>query len=282
MKDCLSLEDFSKKEVERLLDLAMRIKRNPKKYRNVLNGKHVGLIFEKPSLRTKTAFYVGVSKLGGVPVYYSPGEVQIGTREKISDVAKTLSYFLDCVVFRTFEHENIKELAANMPVPVINALSDLTHPSQALADVMTIMEIKRKPLNKLKIVYIGDGNNVCHSLINIFSLIGGNFYAVCPSGYCPDKKFLDESLENSKRSGSKITVTHDPYGAVEDADVIYTDVWVSMGQEEEVKKRRSDFKSMQINSQLLARAKKNCSVMHCLPAHRGDEITDDVIDSANS
>jgi ornithine carbamoyltransferase len=277
----LSLRDFSTGEINKLIDLALDIKVNPSKYAQVLSGKCVGLFFEKPSLRTKASFYIGSLQLGGQSIYYSPDEVQLGLREKIADVARTSSRFMDAAVLRTFSHEKVLEFAKFSTIPVINALSDLLHPSQTLGDLITMKELKGS-IEKLKVAYVGDANNVCNSLMDAFSILGGILYVAAPKGYQPDKKMLDKTKSYCAKSGAQIIITASIEEAAQMSDVLYTDVWVSMGQEKEKAKKKKIFKNFQINDKLLKLAKKDCLVMHCLPAHRGEEITDSAMESKNS
>ncbi|MFH1503980.1 MAG: ornithine carbamoyltransferase [Candidatus Omnitrophota bacterium] len=281
MSHLIALKYFSAKEVGGIIELAGKIKNDPAQYQDSLRGKHIGLLFEKPSLRTKAAFYVGAGQLGAGAVYFSPEEVKIGKREKIGDVSRTMSQFLDLVVLRTFSHETILEFAKFSSLPIVNGLSDLFHPSQALADILTIYETKGT-LDNLKVAYAGDSNNVCNSLIYAFSILGGKLHIASPKGYAPSKKILVESGGFASKSSAKVIVTGSITEAVEDADVIYTDVWSSMGMESEKIKRKKVFKNFQINDKILKLAKKDCIVMHCLPAYRGQEITDSVIDGPNS
>ena len=280
-KHFICLKDYSAKEILEFVDLTIDIKQNPAKYSNSLKGKCVGLFFEKPSLRTKIAFYVGAMQLGGSAVYYSPDEMQFGKREKISDVARTVSHFMHAAVLRTFSHNSILEFAKFSSIPVINGLSDLVHPSQILGDLITIKERKGE-LKKLKVAYIGDGNNVCHSLIYAFSILGANLYVATPKRYGPRKEIVEEAQKFVNASGAKINILFSPEEAAKDADVLYADVWTSMGQERESKKRRKKFRNFQINDRLIKFAKSDCIILHCLPAHRGEEITDSVIDGKNS
>ncbi|MDD5585227.1 MAG: ornithine carbamoyltransferase [Candidatus Omnitrophica bacterium] len=277
----ISLKYFSSDEIWKLVALAADIKKNPETYEDLLKYKTVGLIFEKPSLRTKTAFFVGTEQLGGSAIYYGPDEIRLGQREKTSDVAQTLSCFLDAIVLRTFAHNNILELAQSASIPVINALSDFLHPSQVLADILTIKE-KKNDIKKLKVVYLGDGNNVCNSLIYCFSILGGNLVIATPKRYRPQKEILEEVKLYCRISGATITITESAQEAAQDADVLYTDVWTSMGKEKERTRRRRIFRHYQINEKILSYAKRDCMVLHCLPAHRGEEITDSVIDGKNS
>lgn len=281
MNHFTALKYFSQKEIQELIVSAIKIKSNQRSYRDSLKGKSVGLIFEKPSLRTKTAFYIGAVQLGAEAIYYTPQEIKIGQRESVGDIAGTFSVYLDAVILRTFSHDTILEFAHASKIPVVNALSDLLHPSQVLAAILTIQEAKGE-IKKLKVVYAGDGNNVCHSLIYAFSILGGNLTLSIPKGYGPQRAVLDEAQTHAELSGAKISFNPSLGDAARDADVLYTDVWTSMGKESERKKRKKAFKNFQINDKILKAAKSNCIVMHCLPAHRGEEITDSVIDSKNS
>ena len=277
----ISLKYFSSKEIKEVLGLSAQIKKNPRESQQVFSGKRIGLLFEKPSLRTKTAFQVGALQLGADPVYYSSEEVKLGKREKISDVARTLSLYLDAVVLRTFSHDTILEFARNSSVPVINGLSDLFHPSQALADILTIIELKGN-IKKVKITYIGDGNNICTSLLYAVAILGGKLNLAMPKKYYPSKSVLREVKNYSNISKADIKLGVSAEQGVYDADVLYTDVWTSMGYEKETRQRKKAFRSFQVNDKLLKLAKKDAIVMHCLPAHRGEEITDSVIDGENS
>ena len=280
-KDFVALKNYSKGEILALIKSAVAVKKQPGRFKKALAEKCIGLLFQKPSLRTKTAFYVGALQLGASPVYFAPEEIKVGQREKVADVAKTTSGYLDAIVMRTFSHQTITDFAKYGSIPVVNGLSDLLHPSQALADVMTILECK-KTIAKSKVVFIGDGNNVCNSLMYAFAILGGNLVVVCPKGYGPKKNVFSEVKKLAKKNGAKISVTNYVSSAAKNADVLYTDVWTSMGKEKEAKRRKKVFKSFQINDKILKSAKKNCIVMHCLPAHRGEEITDSVIDGKHS
>ena len=281
MNHFISLKDFDAEEIKKIVDLAGQIKITPSSFSDSLKNKNVGLLFEKPSLRTKTAFYLGALQLGAEVIYYSPQEVRLGEREIVSDAARTLSGYLDAVVLRTFSHKSVLEFAAASSVSVINGLSDLLHPSQVLADLLTMQELK-SDIKKLKVVYTGDGNNVCNSLIYAFSLLGGNLHMAIPKGYEPSGQVLDDAKKNCCLSGGKISVVNSLEEAAEGADVLYTDVWVSMGSEEEATMRKKAFKNFQINDTIVTQTEKDCIVMHCLPVHRGQEITDSVIDGEHS
>jgi ornithine carbamoyltransferase len=281
MKHFIALKDFTSREVAEFIDLSIKIKNKPLNYSKRLRGKCIGLLFEKPSVRTKTAFYVGALQLGAQAIYYTPQEVKLGEREKVSDVASTLASYLDAVVLRTFEHNTVSEFAKFSTIPVINGLSDFLHPSQVLADVMTIVEKKGK-VKGLKVVYIGDGNNVCNSLMYVLAILGGEFYVVTPRGYEPSAEVVESVKKIASQTGAAIDISNSLFDTVNDADVLYTDVWVSMGNRDDEEARKKAFKNFQINDTIVSRAKSGAIVMHCLPAHRGQEITDSVIDGKNS
>ncbi|MBI4707856.1 MAG: ornithine carbamoyltransferase [Candidatus Omnitrophica bacterium] len=278
-KDLISIKDLSTKEIKDLFKLTAKLKKN--KFSKVLAGKTIALIFQKPSNRTRVSFEVGMYQLGGNSIYLSPSEINLGVRESIKDVAKTLSRYIDGVVLRTFEHRNVVEMGRYSDKPVINGLSDFSHPCQGLADVFTVLENLKKA-KSITLVYAGDGNNVCNSLLYACSKLGININVATPKGYEPDEGVVEESRAFAKLNKSEVKLFNDPFLAAKEADVIYTDVWASMGQEEETEKRKIIFKDFQINTNLMRLAKKDCLVMHCLPAHRGEEITDEVIDSKNS
>lgn len=283
VKHLLSMQDLSPQEIEAILDRASELKQKLRKGEphELLYGKTLGMIFEKPSLRTRVTFEVGMTQLGGHAVYLAPADVQLGKRESVPDVARNLSRWVDAVMARLFKHEIIVELARHSGVPVINGLTDLHHPCQTLGDLLTIREHKGK-LRGLKLAWVGDGNNVCNSLLLGCTLVGMDISAACPRGYEPPADIVKQARANAKKSGAKVELTTDPKQAVSDADTVYTDVWVSMGQEKEAKKRMRAFKGYQVNAQLLKEAKPDSIVMHCLPAHRGQEITDEVIDGPRS
>ena len=247
----------------------------------VLAGRSMGMIFQKPSNRTRVSFEVGMTQLGGHAIYLGPETIELGVREKTLDIAKTLSRYLDVIVARVFHHKDILELARYSAVPVINGLSDLSHPCQGLADAYTIRE-NAGGFHNQKLAFVGDGNNVLHSLLYISSKLGLNISVATPKAYQPDKQVFKEALSFAGKSGAKVVLGNDPKEAVKGADFIYTDVWVSMGQEKQAAKRKKLFKGFCVDKKLVSLAKTNCKIMHCLPAHRGEEITDDVIDSANS
>lgn len=283
MKHFLSLADLSPAEVQKLLDLAVRLKEEWKRGGNrpILAGKTLGMIFQKPSLRTRVSFEAGMAHLGGRAFYLSPQEVQMGQREPVADVARVLSRYVDIILARVFAHSDIEELAANSSVPVINALSDFSHPCQGLSDLLTIRE-KLGGLQGVKLAYVGDGNNVAHSLLFGASLIGMHISVATPPGYEAQAKAVARAQELAKTTGTKLKITNDPTAAVQGADVIYTDVWASMGQEKEWERRLSIFTPYQVNRTLLEKAGGRPQVMHCLPAHRGEEITAEVIESPQS
>jgi len=280
-KDFICIKDLTPKEIEDIFNLTDKLKQDKSQFSNVLAGKTLALIFQKPSNRTRVSFEVGMYQLGGNSIYLSPGEINLGVREAVKDVAKTLSRYVDGIVIRTFGHNNIIELAKYASIPVINGLSDLVHPCQALADIYTIRE-KLKGLKGVTLAYVGDGNNVCHSLLYGCSKVGINMNVATPKSYQSQALIIKETKGFAKKSGAKINLFGKPQEAVAGADVIYTDVWASMGQEKEAKKRKIAFKGFQVNKELVSKAKKDCLIMHCLPAHRGEEITDEVIDSKNS
>ena len=279
----LSPQDLTPSELEALLDKAAELKQKlergePHEY---LRGKTLGMIFAKPSTRTRVSFEAAMTQLGGHAIYLGWNELQLGRGETVADTARTLSRYVDAVVARLFEHEQIVELAEHSSVPVINGLTDLLHPCQTLADLMTIREHKGK-LRGLKLAWVGDGNNVCNSLLLGCTLVGMDISAACPRGYEPNAKILEQARRNAVLSGSGLELTRDPRKAVKGADIVYTDVWVSMGQERERKRRLRVFKRYQVNEGLMKLAKGDAIFMHCLPAHRGEEVTDEVIDGPRS
>jgi len=279
-KDLISIKDLSLKEIQEIFVLTDSLKKNKPKFSKVLSGKTLALIFQKPSNRTRVSFEVGMYQLGGNSIYLSPDEINLGVRESIYDAAKTLSRYVDGIVLRTFEHKNVLEMARFAGVPVINGLSDFSHPCQALADIYTVKEKLKNFKNKL-LVYVGDGNNVCNSLLYACAKVGLNINIASPEGFEPEAVVLAEARKIAG-SNCAIKLFYNPKEAVKHSDVIYTDVWASMGEEEETERRKGIFKAFQINERLLSFAKKNTLIMHCLPAHRGEEIADGVIDSKNS
>jgi len=280
-KDLISVGNLSPQEIEEIFVLTDSLKHDGTAFKNALAGKTLVLIFQKPSNRTRVSFDVGMYQLGGNSVYLSPGEIDLGVRESISDAAKTLSRYVDAIVLRTFEHKNVLELAKYADVPVINGLSDFSHPCQALADIYTIRE-KLGSLKGKTLAYVGDGNNVCNSLLYACARVSLNMFVATPKGYEPDGAVFESARATAMACGAKLQLTHSPQEAVAGVDVIYTDVWASMGQEKEAAKREKAFKGFQVNAALLKHAKKGALIMHCLPAHRGKEITAEAIDSKNS
>ncbi len=274
-RDYLKVFDFSKDEFLYIIKRSKNLKKSKESSNYPLFGKNVGMIFEKPSTRTRVSFEVSVYQLGGHAIYLSPKELQLCRGETIGDTAKVLSRYLDAMVIRTFSHKTLEEFSAYADIPVINALTDLHHPCQAAADILTIFE-KKGRLEGIKVAYIGDGNNVANSLIEACALTGLKIDVATPEGYEP----LEESVKKA-RSCTEVNIFNNPFQAVQDADVIYTDVWLSMGEEGKIEKREK-FKDFQVNSNLLKYAKADAIVMHCLPAHRGEEITDEVIDGPQS
>ena len=282
-KDLISIHDLEIGEVALILDVAAKLKRKQKKGEphEYLKGKSLAMLFSKASTRTRTSFEVGFYQLGGHPIYLSDKESQIGRGEPVKDTARVLSRFVDGIMIRTFSHESVIELAKYASIPVINGLTDLLHPCQALTDIFTIQE-KMKVLKGRKMVYVGDGNNMAHSLMYACAKVGMNMVCACPKGYQPDPKVLAEAQEDASHAGCTITVEEDAMKAVKGADVLYTDTWASMGQEEEHDARKAIFAPYQINAELLAAARPEAIVMHCLPAYRGEEITDEVIEGPQS
>ena len=280
-KDLLSIHDLSCEEVETILDLAGELKAMQKAgiEHRILAGKTLGMIFEKSSTRTRVSFETGMFQLGGQALFLSNRDLQIGRGEPIKDTARVLSRYLDGVMIRTFEHEKVEEFARYADIPVINALTDLLHPCQALTDLLTIREHKGKNLEGLKMAYVGDGNNMTHSLMYAAAKTGMNFVAATPDGYAPEEEVVQRAQEDAKETGASIALVADPFIAAKDADILVTDTWASMGQEAEHEERKKIFAPYQINRELLAAADKRAIVMHCLPAYRGEEITDDVMEA---
>ncbi|GKU76782.1 ornithine carbamoyltransferase [Paenibacillus sp. L3-i20] len=282
-RDFLMLVDFKKEEINYLINLAIDLKKKQKagETHHILKGKTLGMIFEKSSTRTRVSFEVGMYQLGGQGLFLSSNDLQIGRGESIWDTAQTLSRYLDGIMIRTFAHRKVVELARGATIPVINGLTDLSHPCQALADFQTIVENKGR-LEGLKMAYIGDGNNMAHSLMMGAAKLGMHMSIATPEGYEPDSDIIVQTKANAAETGSRLVVTHDPKEAIADADIIYTDVWASMGQEAEQKEREVAFANFQVNDDLVKYAKKDFQFMHCLPAHRGEEVSESVIDGAHS
>ncbi len=282
-RDLLSPKDFSREEIEEIFKLTSELKAKQQQGipHPLLPGKTLAMVFEKPSLRTRVTFETGMTQLGGHAIYLAPQDIRLGERETVQDAARNLERWVDGIVARTFQHEMVERLAQSARIPVINGLTDRHHPCQILSDLFTILE-KRGPLKGLKVAFVGDGNNVCNSWLEGAALMGMHFVVACPKGYEPDTEVLAWGQERAKENDAGLAVIHDPYQAAEGADVLYTDVWTSMGQEEERTRRLRDFQGFQVNQALVERAKPDCLVMHCLPAHRGEEITDEVMDGPHS
>ena len=280
-EDFISLRDFTPKDILHLIGLACRVKTSPSAYISVLKGRTLAMIFEKPSLRTRVTFDVGIQQLGGFSVYLSPAEINLGKRESVYDVAKNLERMVQGIMIRTFAHDTVENMATFASIPIINGLTDFSHPCQAMADYMTMLECKGH-LGGLKVAFLGDGNNVAHSLMFGGAQLGVHVWIATPTGYEPKSDALSWALRRSDETGGTCHVTNDPAEAIADADVVYTDVWTSMGQEAEAGKRRAAFVPYQVNANLFRRAKADAIFLHCLPAHRGDEVTAEVIDGPRS
>jgi ornithine carbamoyltransferase len=279
-RDILSIADLTSEELLLILDVAKRLKIAKFDATQTLfaKGQTLAMLFEKPSLRTRVTFEAGMTQLGGSAIYH---ETVLGVRETVADVARNLDRWLDGIMARVFKHESLLELADNAKIPVVSGLSDVEHPCQALADFQTLAEHKGA-LPGLKLAYVGDGNNMAHSLMLLAAKVGVNFSIACPDKYAPDQEIWKKTLKFAQETGSVISITDDPKQAVADADAVYTDVWTSMGQEAESAQREKDFVHYQLNSKLLKEAKPDATVMHCLPAHRGVEITSEVLDGPQS
>lgn len=279
-RDLISLAPLDPKEFARLFELSRRFKSDLRQgvLKPLLKSKTMAMIFEKPSLRTRVSFETGMTQLGGHAVFLGPEEIRLGARETVADCARNLSRWVDLILLRTFDHTIVEEMGRVATVPVVNGLSDLLHPCQILADLFTLQE-KKKRLEGLKIAFIGDGNNIVNSWLEAYPKLGFRFSLACPPGYEPDQEITRRAKEADP---SHLVITHDVEEAAAGADVIYTDVWTSMGCEEESERRRRDFRSYQVNQATLSMAKKNALVMHCLPAHRGEEITNEVLDGRQS
>ncbi len=283
MKHFLAITDCSSEEVQDLLDLAVRLKEEWNTGGNppLFKGKVLAMIFQKPSLRTRVSFDMAMRHMGGDALYLSPSEIGLGKRESIADIARVLSGYVQGIMARVFEHEHVVELARWSSVPVVNGLSDYNHPCQGMADALTIQE-KFGSLKGLNVAYVGDGNNVAVSLMHVCAKLGANFTIASPEGYELGRGPVELAHRISSHTGSKVTLLRDPHEAVKGAQVIYTDTWTSMGQEDEAKAREKVFPPYQVNGKLVAEADPDVIVMHCLPAHRGQEITDEVADGAHS
>lgn len=283
MKHLLSLHDLSVQEVEDLLKLAIKLKSQLKNGipHELLKGKTLGMIFTKSSTRTRVSFEVGMHQLGGHPLFLSSNDIQLGRGETIYDTAQVLSRYLDGIMIRTFKQSDVEDLAKYGSIPIINGLTDLYHPCQILADLQTVYEYKGK-LEGLKMAYIGDGNNVTHSLLHGCAKVGMDIAVATPKQYQCLDEVVEEAKLDAKETGAKITITNDPVEAIKDADVVYTDTWVSMGQEAEKEKKVKEFDGYQVNETLVSQAKPDYMFLHCLPAYRGYEVTEGVIDGKNS
>ena len=275
-RDLLRIADLTGAEIEAVLGVARRLKAELRAGtpHPLLAGRTLAMIFEKPSLRTRVTFEVGMVQLGGAAIHLAPGDIRLGERESAGDIARNLERWVDIVMARTFLHQSVADLAAGARIPVINGLSDLHHPCQVLSDCFTLVE-HRGRIDGVRVAFIGDGNNMVHSWMDAAARLGFDFVLACPPGYEPDPTIVAEA-------GAHVTVTHDVAAAARDADVVYTDVWTSMGQEAEAKARRRAFAPYQVNERVVRLARKDAIVMHCLPAHRGEEITDDVLDGPQS
>jgi len=273
----ISLHDLTPLEIDFLLKLAHEVRAAPARYSNALEGRTLAMVFEKASLRSRVTFELAINQLGGRSLYLGSEEVDLGKREAVKDVARNLSRWMDVIVARVHYHQTVIELAEHATIPVINGLSDFEHPCQALGDFMTLLECKGR-LVDVTLAWVGDGNNVAHSLIYGAARLGVHMHMATPPGYEPDRSVVAEA----KREGGDVTLTHDPAEAVAGADVVYTDVWTSMGEEQEAKARQEIFRSYQVNSQLMRAAGPQALFMHCQPARRGEEVTDDIMDSPRS
>ncbi len=282
-KHCVGLSDYTKDDIYRVLKLALGLKQRQKHgiAHKHLEGKVLAMIFAKRSTRTRVSFQTGIFQLGGTGLFLSSDDLQLGRGETIGDTAKVLSSMCDGIMIRTFDHSDVLELAANSSVPVINGLTDLLHPCQALADVLTFFEVKGDFAGK-KLAYVGDGNNVAHSLLIACAKIGLNISIGCPEAHMPDKAIVKQAMEAAEKTGARIKITNDPKKAVEGADAVYTDVWASMGEEAEAEEKHSILKQYQVNSELMACANEKAVFMHCLPAHREEEVTGEVMDGPAS
>jgi len=280
-KDFLSIRDFTPQQIRHFLHVACQVKANPSIFSGALKGRTLAMIFEKPSLRTRVTFDVGMEQLGGHSLYLSPAEINLGKRESVHDVAKNLERMVQAIMIRTFAHEIVIEMAKHASIPVINGLTDFSHPCQAMADYLTMLEVKGQ-IAGLKVAYVGDGNNVARSLMFAGAQLGANVWVATPQGHEPDAESVAWCRHLGAETKAAITVTNDAGLACFAADVVYTDVWTSMGSEAEAAHREEIFRPYQVNAKLIGRAKPDAIFLHCLPAHRGDEVTDEVIDSPRS
>lgn len=282
-RDLVSIRDLAREEIEAFFTLATDLKQRLKReeVHPLLSGKTLALIFEKPSLRTRVTFEVAMTQLGGHAIYLAPQDIRLGERETVEDGARNLSRWVDGIVARTFEHRLVEQLAQYATVPVINGLTDLLHPCQVLGDLFTLRE-KRERLEGLRVAFIGDGNNVCNSWLYAAAKMGIHLTVACPRGYDPHRDVFAKARAEAEATQARLEIIHDPIRAATGADVVYTDVWASMGHEEQRAKRVRDFQSFQVNQALVKSAQRDALVMHCLPAHRGEEITDEVMEGPHS
>ena len=282
-KDLISINDLSFEEIYQIFEVAKTLKEKQitGEPHRLLEGKTLGMIFHKRSTRTRISFETGIYQLGGIGLYFGPDDLQLGKSENVSDTAQVLSRYLSGIMIRTFSHQDVLDLAKYATIPVINGLTDLLHPCQVLADLFTVLE-KRRVLKGLKLAYIGDGNNMAHSLLNGCTKVGMNISIASPSGYKPNEEIVRNAIKNANYMGSRVEILDDPVAAVKNADVVYTDVWASMGQEAEAIERKKHFMNYQVNPALVKNAKEDYLFLHCLPAHRGEEVVNEVADSPNS
>ncbi len=279
-KDLIAIRDMSSREILDIVKLARKLKKTPLLRKRALKDRILALVFQKPSNRTRISFEAAMVHLGGYALYLSPWEIEMGTRESVKDVSRVISRYVDGIVARVFSHQDVVDFARHSDVPVINGLSDRAHPCQALSDIFTIAE-KMRTLKDVTVSYVGDGNNVLNSLLMVCAKTGVNMKVATPEGYRPPEDIFDEASKIARSNKAVFELSSDPYRAVSGSDIVYTDVWISMGQEEEREKRLKDFEGFQVNAALMGAAKEDALIMHCLPAHRGEEITD-VIDGKNS
>jgi ornithine carbamoyltransferase len=282
LKDLISINHLTTTEIQKIFTTAADLKAKPLDYSSALAGRSVALIFEKPSLRTRVTFDLGATQMGASCVYLDHQNVRLGERESVKDMALNLERWVDAIVARTYSHDTVVELAAHSSAPVINGLSEFSHPCQGLTDYFTLTERVGLDLRGFHIAYIGDGNNTCHSLVFAAAKLGARITVGCPKGYEPDAGVLREARKDARKTGAKIDVTDDPYDAVKGAQAVYTDVWASMGFEAETERRREIFSPFRVTKKLMKSAEKDAFFMHCLPAHRGDEVDADVIDGKSS
>ncbi|MGE0104179.1 MAG: ornithine carbamoyltransferase [Blastocatellales bacterium] len=282
LKDLITINDLTSREVVKIFETAADLKADPRKYGEALQGRSVALIFEKPSLRTRVTFDLGATQMGASCVYLDHQNVRLGERESVKDMALNLERWVDCLVARVYSHETVIELAAHSSVPVINGLSAFSHPCQGLTDYFTLTEKVGPDLKGFRVAYVGDGNNTCHSLIFGAAKLGAHIRIGTPKGYEPDAGVLKQAKKDARRTGGSIVVVNDPFEAVDGAQAVYTDVWASMGFEAETERRREIFSSFRVTRKLMKSAARGAFFMHCLPAHRGDEVDANVIDSACS